>query len=87
MREFYQLREARPQWSKSEALRQAQLALLKGDDTRSKQASGARRSIRLAKADENEKEEVGLKAYRPDPKAPFAHPHYWAPFILIGNWK
>jgi CHAT domain-containing protein len=22
-----------------------------------------------------------------DTKAPFAHPHYWAPFILIGNWK
>ena len=87
MREFYQLREARPQWSKSEALRQAQLALLKGDDTRSKQESEAGRGIRLAKANENEKEEAGIKTYRRDPKAPFAHPHYWAPFILIGNWK
>lgn len=19
--------------------------------------------------------------------APYAHPYYWAPFILIGNWK
>jgi CHAT domain-containing protein len=22
-----------------------------------------------------------------DEKKPFAHPFYWAPFILIGNWK
>ena len=22
-----------------------------------------------------------------DPTKPYAHPYYWAPFILIGNWK
>jgi CHAT domain-containing protein len=22
-----------------------------------------------------------------DPKRPYAHPYYWAPFILIGNWR
>lgn len=22
-----------------------------------------------------------------DPQKPYAHPYYWAPFILIGNWK
>jgi CHAT domain-containing protein len=21
-----------------------------------------------------------------DPGAPYAHPFYWAPFILMGNW-
>ena len=21
-----------------------------------------------------------------DPKAPYAHPYYWAPFFLMGNW-
>jgi CHAT domain-containing protein len=31
--------------------------------------------------------EVKRPLFRPDPKAPFAHPYYWAPFILIGNWK
>lgn len=25
--------------------------------------------------------------FKVDPKAPYAHPYYWAPFILIGNWK
>ena len=28
-----------------------------------------------------------LTAYPVDKKAPFAHPFYWSPFILIGNWK
>lgn len=22
-----------------------------------------------------------------DPNAPFAHPYYWSPFILMGNWR
>jgi len=22
-----------------------------------------------------------------DPRAPFAHPFFWAPFILMGNWQ
>lgn len=25
-------------------------------------------------------------AFVPNPEAPFAHPYYWAPFILMGNW-
>jgi CHAT domain-containing protein len=24
--------------------------------------------------------------FSPDPAAPFAHPFYWAPFTLMGNW-
>jgi len=28
-----------------------------------------------------------LLPFRPDPKAPYAHPFFWAPFILIGSWK
>ena len=25
-------------------------------------------------------------AFTPDPDHPYAHPYYWAPFILMGNW-
>jgi len=50
MQRFYQLRQAQPEMTKAEALRQAQLALLRGESQ-------------------------------------YAHPFYWAPFILIGNWK
>jgi CHAT domain-containing protein len=28
-----------------------------------------------------------LPAFKPDPNAPFAHPFYWSPFTLIGNWQ
>ncbi len=24
--------------------------------------------------------------FTPDPKAPYSHPYYWAPFVLMGNW-
>jgi len=26
-------------------------------------------------------------AFKTDANAPFAHPYFWAPFVLIGNWK
>lgn len=84
MREFYELREANPEWSKAEALRQAQIALLRGKDSSSKRASQEKRGIGVEKANETA---GAMSPYRADAKAPFAHPHYWAPFILIGNWK
>ena len=71
-----------PNVSKAEALRQAQISLLRGADG-GVSASGARRSSETVG-------EVGkpeLLPYKPDPRAPFAHPYYWAPFILIGNWR
>ena len=84
MREFYQLRGTNAHWSKAEALRQAQIALLKGKDSSSKRANPENRDIKIAAPDEIP--DV-ISDYRRDAKAPFAHPHYWAPFILIGNWK
>jgi CHAT domain-containing protein len=26
------------------------------------------------------------QGYRADPARPYAHPFFWAPFILMGNW-
>jgi CHAT domain-containing protein len=28
-----------------------------------------------------------LPPFLPEPGAPYAHPAYWAPFVLIGNWR
>ena len=83
MHRFYQLRQAEPGLTKVEALRRAQLALL-GGDAPGAGAADRNRDIRLDKAGADAK---GLPAFRPDPKTPYAHPFYWAPFILIGNWK
>jgi CHAT domain-containing protein len=72
MAEFYRLRQTGSGMPKGEALRQAQLALLKGASVES--AEGARRGVQVHGA--REKQVAG-----------FSHPYYWAPFILIGNWK
>jgi CHAT domain-containing protein/Tfp pilus assembly protein PilF len=49
MQTFYRIRESKSGTTKTEALQQAQLALLRGSN--------------------------------------YSHPYYWAPFILIGNWR
>ncbi len=64
--------------TKAEALRQAQLALLRGA-TGGSSAEGSR-GAKLKGAPE------AKASFQPDPKAPYAHPYYWAPFILMGNW-
>ncbi len=58
--------------AKVEALRQAQLDLLAGK-VNPKAASEGR----------------GLEAEAPTTSAPegYAHPYYWAPFVLMGNWR
>ncbi|MDQ3917686.1 MAG: CHAT domain-containing protein [Acidobacteriota bacterium] len=57
--------------TKAEALRRAQSELLGGD---AQTSGGERRGLSLG---------GGAAA----PAAKFSHPYFWAPFILIGNWK
>jgi CHAT domain-containing protein len=75
MREFYRLRMSDSTTSKAEALRQAQLALLNG--TIQGDASGARGAGRNPE----------VLTFAKDPQRPYAHPYFWAPFVLMGNWK
>jgi CHAT domain-containing protein len=58
--------------TKVEALREAQLDLLLGRVTPRAGASGR-----------------GMGRARPehDVAAGYAHPYYWAPFVLMGNWR
>jgi len=73
MKEFYRLKEEK-KLPKVEALRQAQLALLNGTiQATTKESSPERGSDR--------------KRYSADTSKPYSHPYYWAPFILMGNWK
>ena len=84
MQEFYRLREAKSGSTKIEALRQAQLELLRGTLSLATTSSSNNRQI----VHEEAKPSAANKPlFKVDPKAPYAHPYYWAPFILIGNWK
>jgi CHAT domain-containing protein len=78
MQEFYQLRESG--LSKAEAMRQAQGKLLRGEGALS--AAVVKREI----VHETDKT-AGVSKFKADAQKPFAHPYFWAPFILIGNWK
>jgi CHAT domain-containing protein len=57
--------------SKAEALRKAQLHMLNGTQDH-------------IVAD---KKGPSSTHFNVDPKKPYAHPFYWAPFILMGNWN
>lgn len=83
MREFYRVRSTTSDITKAEALQRAQLALLHGDPEVVSAGSRARRADLVGadgpKPGETSRFEQAGK--------PYAHPYYWAPFILIGNWR
>jgi CHAT domain-containing protein len=83
MRTFYEAM-VRSRDDKAEALRQSQLTLLYGPEAAAKltQASGGSPRARGAHLVQS----AGpAQPYTPPPGAPWAHPYFWAPFILIGN--
>ena len=104
MQTFYRRRESQVGMPKGEALRQAQLALLRGQGAPPPGPQVAALSGSLAgeisaapprgldlEPLQQAKGFCGDVArqprFVPSPQAPYAHPYYWAPFILIGNWK
>jgi CHAT domain-containing protein len=70
--------------NKAEALRQAQLALLHGSSTSVNLASTTERGAERLEGRASSASEA--PAFEVNAMAPFAHPYYWAPFILMGNW-
>jgi len=80
MLEFYRQRETHPGMSKAQALNKAQLFLLRGrDDQASTKINKAPRGFGLSKE---------ARVLTNDERAgQYSHPFYWAPFILIGNWR
>ena len=80
MIEFYKQLETNPNVGKAEALRAAQLKLI------GKRAPDeAAENRRSGTVDLSGKE--GAPKFKRDAAAPFAHPFYWSPFILFGNWR
>jgi CHAT domain-containing protein len=87
MQEFYRRRETQPGVPKIEALRQAQLALLRGQKPAGDVVAQEKRGLSEPMAERSDGSVLALPRFPLNPRAPYAHPFYWAPFILIGNWK
>lgn len=85
MLKFYKIKKEQPEMPKGEALRQAQLSLLRGTNNEQKGESGQKGLVESVK--EEKKTAEGSKVFEKDEKVPFAHPYYWSSFILIGNWR
>lgn len=81
MQTMYRLHQAE-QLNKAEALRQAQLALLRGTaaTTNTAPTNSSRAEIQATSRIESN------KTFHHDKRRPYAHPYYWAPFVLMGNW-
>ncbi len=102
MRDFYRNKKNK-NMSKADALREAQIALLKGKPTAEIINSQTNKSrIKIVITEIRQEKTAKILAMRskvfsfskrdapefiPDDKKPFAHPFYWSPFILFGNWK
>lgn len=72
METMYRIRQDKPELGKSEVLREAQAQMSEG-------------LLKLQAAGEGAR---GVGAARVQGGAnEWTHPYYWAPFILIGNWK
>lgn len=78
MQRFYAPRAGASPPSRAQALRQAQLALLQGQGA---QAPDTERAAQRSTAGGQVP-----KALPVDPTKPWAHPYYWAPFVLSGSW-
>lgn len=81
MQSFYRHWQSSRDLTKLEALREAQLELLRGHWNSSEQS--ARRGMAL---EIDGKSSATAPSFPIDPNAPYAHPYYWAPFFLMGNW-
>lgn len=85
MQEFYRLWITNAGMPKAEALREAQIALLHGEIKRSGTATGS--NATAANDGTNSAAQRGLQPEGSALPKSYTHPYYWAPFVLIGNWR
>ncbi len=82
MTEFYRILEDNPKIGKAEALRTAQIKMIGGEYKTSEEAAKKRSDLINLSG-----ESANQPKFETDKNAPFAHPYFWSPFVLIGNWR
>ena len=85
MQNFYRLREEQTGVTKAEALHRAQMLFIQGETHYGERKSSIKRAKKELLLQQGETFE-GEESFNPDPRVPYAHPYYWSPFILMGNW-
>lgn len=83
MSEFYRIKKANPNLTKAEAMQMAQKQMIEGKLKVDKKVKKKKR----AEVFGSEGDDKNLPPFEFDESKPFAHPYYWSPFVLIGNWK
>ena len=78
MTNFYKIKTGQAT-SKAEAVRQVQKAMIEGR-IKSNGAAGGCRADDFGGGGKT-------SVFKCDPNAPFSHPYFWSPFVLIGNWR
>ncbi len=85
MQTFYRLRSERPELTKAQALQQAQLALMGSDLAQTSATRGEPKRDWVPDGGESKPE--GAASGDPgQATGRYAHPYYWVPFVLMGNW-
>jgi CHAT domain-containing protein len=84
MQQFYRQRATTQPLGRAQALRQAQLALLEG--TAAPAAAPPAAFAETGRGASRPGAGSDAAPFTPDPAKPYAHPYFWAPFILMGNW-
>ena len=79
MTEFYRIKKSNPTMNKAEAIRLAQKAMIDGRIKASGKSVNCRAEAFVTDAAKEE--------FKCDPNAPYSHPYFWSPFVLIGNWR
>ena len=99
MRRFYELRTRDNTLTTAQALQAAQLDMLRGQTTTGARAevtaataatnqttATERAAVVSSGAATSAESKLFSTPFTPSPNQPFAHPYFWAPFILMGNW-